>query len=181
MASTAGPKRFPIYLRYAALVASLAAVIAFGYTQNLHDREVVLVADLGNHLIAPVTGTIEYALIWTLIITAIEQSHPTPLHPGIYVAFDLIAWLAPTITMIIYLVAHAPYYQAKAMDIIPVVGTTPIAMGSRSRMSSALRLQWGSWLCMFAIHFAYFVWGCVATHKFRKSQRVFGESAKTAA
>ena len=49
---------FPVSLRFVAMLASLAAVICFGYSQGLHDTEVVEVADLGHHVVTPATGTV---------------------------------------------------------------------------------------------------------------------------
>ncbi|KAL4866975.1 hypothetical protein BDV12DRAFT_198704 [Aspergillus spectabilis] len=142
MASPAGPKPLPDYVRFAAMIASLAAVITFGYSQGLHDTDVVIVSDLGNPIIAPVTGTIEYALIWSLIIGSIELAHAVPIHPGIYVAgtgYDC--------------GRDIPNYDEKQVANVEHFGA---AKG----------------FLAVAIHFVYFVWACIATDKLRKSQRV---------
>ena len=45
-------------LRIIAFIASLASVIAFGWSQGKHDGNIVETSDLGHHVIAPVTGTV---------------------------------------------------------------------------------------------------------------------------
>ncbi|KAL4957570.1 hypothetical protein BDW69DRAFT_156113 [Aspergillus filifer] len=103
--------RVTLSLRFIAFISSLASVIAFGWSQQKHDRNIVETSDLGHHVIAPVTGTIEYTLIWSLIIIPVELSTPITLHPALAVAFDLIAWAAPLATVCIYLALHGPYYS----------------------------------------------------------------------
>lgn len=57
--------RISIYLRFVALIASLAAVIAFAYSQALHDSGIVLAPDLGQHMVTPATGTVSQSiLLW---------------------------------------------------------------------------------------------------------------------
>lgn len=120
--------RIPIYLRFVALIASLAAVAGFSYSQVNHDNEMVLTADLGHHMVTPATATVsqssmasrttallillqtQYAFIWSLIIIPIELSTPVALHPGIYVAFDLLAWTTVTVGVVLYLLFMWPYY-----------------------------------------------------------------------
>jgi hypothetical protein len=55
-------QRLSLCLRFVTIVASLAAVISFGYTQDLHDRDVLTAADLGHHIVSPVTGTVSFTL-----------------------------------------------------------------------------------------------------------------------
>lgn len=52
----------------------------------------------------------EYTFVWSLIIASIELSLPVPIHPAIYLTFDLCAWAALVSTLIIYLTLHEPYY-----------------------------------------------------------------------
>ncbi|KAL4880309.1 hypothetical protein BJY04DRAFT_80219 [Aspergillus karnatakaensis] len=172
-----GPRRLPIYLRFGAMVASLASVIAFGYSQDHHDREVVLTEDMGGHVIAPVTGTVEYTLIWSLIIGCIELAHKPPIHPGIYVAFDLIAWIAPTVTLALYLAMHEPYFSGDGYN----CGRDWRANCIGKQVASVEHFGTAMGFLAVIIHFMYFVWACIATDRLRKSQRAAGGGAKTAA
>ncbi|KAL4735128.1 hypothetical protein BDV11DRAFT_39893 [Aspergillus similis] len=164
--------RVSIYFRCLALVASLAAVISFAYSQDAHDRGVVLTEDLGHHLVTPATGTTEYAFIWSLIILSIELSSPVDIHPGIYVAFDFLAWAAVATGVSLYLGIQEPYYTGDGY-----------ACGRDYRECDGKRVasveHFGTAMGFLAvvIHFGFFVWACRATDKVRKSQRVLKEGA----
>ncbi|KAL4987370.1 hypothetical protein BDW68DRAFT_177860 [Aspergillus falconensis] len=159
--------RVSICLRSLALLASLAAVVAFAYSQDAHDRGVVVTQDLGHHLVTPATGTTEYAFIWSLIILSIELSSPTDLHPGIYVAFDLLAWAAVAAGVSLYLGVQEPYYTG---DGYTCGGVYPDCDGKRVARVEHFGTAMG--FLAIVIHFGFFVWACRATDKLRKSQRV---------
>ncbi|KAL4916760.1 hypothetical protein BDW62DRAFT_185545 [Aspergillus aurantiobrunneus] len=170
MASSASTKwhsqPVAIGLRFLALVSSLAALVAFAYSQNRHDLEAVLVSDLGFHAVTPATGTIEYAFIWALIIVSIELSTPFALHPGLYVAFDLIAWLGVAVGVFMYLGVMEPYY------------TRPYTCGrdypdcNGKQVADVEHFATAMALLTLVINFGFFVVACRATDKLRKSQRV---------
>ncbi|RDW76863.1 uncharacterized protein DSM5745_06855 [Aspergillus mulundensis] len=163
--------RLSICLRSVALVASLAGVIAFAYSQDLHDRGIVLTEDLGHHLISPATGTIEYSFIWTLIILSIELSTPLDLHPGLYVAFDFIAWAAVTVGLCLYLAIMQPYYTGDGYT---------CGRGYRCNGKRVANVEhFGTAMGFLAvlIHFGFFVWACRATDRLRKSRRVSKKAA----
>ncbi|KAL4783808.1 hypothetical protein BJX76DRAFT_357593 [Aspergillus varians] len=161
-------QRVSVCLRFVALIASLAAVIAFAYSQNLHDMEVVTTADMGHHMVTQATGTTEYAFIWSLIIISIELSTPVDLHPGIYVTFDLIAWVAPAIGICLYLASMEPYYAGDGYS-----------CGRDYRDCDGKQIanveHFGSAMGFLAVivHFGFFVRACRATDKLRKSQRTW--------
>ncbi|KAF9891804.1 hypothetical protein FE257_003285 [Aspergillus nanangensis] len=98
-------------LRAIAGFSSLAALAAFGWSQSMHDSDEVVVSDLGHALVSPVVGAVQYTFVWSLIILPVRMSMSGPLHPGIYVTFDLFAWAAILATMIIYLMLMAPYFS----------------------------------------------------------------------
>ncbi|KAL2851882.1 hypothetical protein BJY01DRAFT_107169 [Aspergillus pseudoustus] len=164
-------QRLPICLRFTTIIASLAAVISFGYTQGLHDREVVTSPDLGQHLITPVTGTTEYAFIWSLIIFSVELATPIPFHPGIYIAFDFIAFAAVSVALCLYLALMEPYFTG---------GYTCGRLEPDCDGKQAANVEFFGTAMGFVaviIHFGFFVWACRATDKLRKSQRVAKDAA----
>ncbi|KAL2812952.1 hypothetical protein BJX63DRAFT_395310 [Aspergillus granulosus] len=159
-------QRPSLCLRFVTIVTSLAAVISFGYTQGLHDRDVLTAADLGHHLITPVTGTTEYALIWSLIIFSIELATPIPTHPGIYIAFDFIAFAAVAVALSLYLALMEPYltggYDCGRLE--------PGCDGKQAANIEHFGTAMG--FLAVIIHFGFFVWACRATDKLRKGQQV---------
>ncbi|KAL6231233.1 hypothetical protein BDW75DRAFT_244083 [Aspergillus navahoensis] len=157
--------RVSICLRSLALVTSLAAVIAFAYSQDAHDRGVVVTQDLGHHLVTPVTGTAEYAFIWSLIILSIELSSPVDLHPGIYIVFDLLAWATVATGVSLYLGIHEPYYTG---DGYTCGRGYPDCDGKRVANVEHFGTAMG--FLVIVIHFGFFVRACHATDKLRKSQ-----------
>ncbi|KAL2843569.1 hypothetical protein BJX68DRAFT_270064 [Aspergillus pseudodeflectus] len=159
-------QRLSLCLRFVTIVASLAAVISFGYTQDLHDRDVLTAADLGHPVIAPVTGTTEYALVWSLIIFSVELATPTPIHPGIYIAFDFIAFAAVTVALCLYLAIMKPYYTGG----YTCGRTEPDCNGKQAAYVEHFGTAVG--FVAVIIHFGFFVWACRATDKLRKSLRV---------
>ncbi|KAL4940281.1 hypothetical protein BDV06DRAFT_196963 [Aspergillus oleicola] len=169
--------RVTLSLRFIAFISSLAAVIAFGWSQNEHDQNRVETSDLGHHVIAPVTGTIEYTMIWSLIIIPIELSTPMTLHPALFVTFDLIAWIAPLAAVCIYLALHAPYYSGSGYP------CGNMAYGECDGKQVANVEHFGTAVLFLAviIHFALFVIACRATDKMRKGQsgekKVIGNAA----
>ncbi|KAL4899843.1 hypothetical protein BDW74DRAFT_106508 [Aspergillus multicolor] len=159
--------RVSIGLRSIALVASLAGIIAFAYSQDLHDRGVVLTEDLGHHIVTPSTGTIEYSFIWSLIILSIELSNPLDLHPSLYVAFDFLAWAAVTVGLCLYLAIMEPYYTGDGYT---------CGRGYRDcngkRVANVEHFGTAMGFLAVVIHFGFFVWACSAADKLRKSQHV---------
>ncbi|KAL3462255.1 hypothetical protein BJX64DRAFT_259516 [Aspergillus heterothallicus] len=159
-------QRLSICLRFVTILASLAAVTSFGYTQDLHDRDVLTAADLGHHLVTPATGTTEYALVWSLIIFSVELATPVPIHPGIYIAFDFIAFAALTVALSLYLAIMEPYftggYECGRLE--------PGCDGKQAANVEHFGTAMGFLAAI--IHFGFFVWACRATDKLRKSQRV---------
>ncbi|KAL4994644.1 hypothetical protein BDV10DRAFT_188845 [Aspergillus recurvatus] len=164
--------RASICIRSIALVASLAAVIAFAYSQNVHDRGVVVTQDLGHHLVTPATGTTEYAFIWSLIILSIELSLPIDLHPGIYVAFDLLAWAAVATGVSLYLGIQEPYYTGNGYT---CGRDYPECDGKR--VASVEHFGTAMGFLAIVIHFGFFVLACRATDKLRKSRHLSRKGA----
>ncbi|KAJ0426697.1 hypothetical protein BJY00DRAFT_339 [Aspergillus carlsbadensis] len=159
-------QRLSLSLRFVTIIASLAAVISFGYTQGLHDRDVLTAADLGHHIVTPVTGTTEYALVWSLIIFSVELATPGPIHPGIYIAFDFIAFAAVTVALCLYLAFMEPYYTGG----YSCGRTEPDCDGKQAAYVEHFGTAVG--FIAVIIHFGFFVWACRATDKLRKSLRV---------
>ncbi|KAL4757817.1 uncharacterized protein BDW70DRAFT_105910 [Aspergillus foveolatus] len=162
-----------IYLRCLVLIASLAAVISFAYSQDAHDRGVVLTEDLGHHLVTPATGTTEYAFIWSLIILSIELSSPVAIHPGVYVAFDFLAWTAVATGLSLYLAMHEPYYTGDGYTCGRDYREYRDCDGKQ--IASVEHFGTAMGFLAVVIHFGFFVWACRATDKLRKSQRVLKE------
>ncbi|KAL4793763.1 hypothetical protein BDV19DRAFT_213263 [Aspergillus venezuelensis] len=154
-------------LRFIAFIASLASVIAFGWSQGKHDGNIVVTSDLGHHFIAPVTGTIEYTLIWSLIIIPVELSTPITLHPALSVTFDLIAWAAPLATVCIYLALHGPYYSGDGYP----CGREAYGDCNGRQVANVEHFGTAMLFLAVAIHFGLFVMACRATDKLRKGQR----------
>lgn len=50
--------RTSICLRFVAAISSLAALIAFGWSQSMFGSDTVMVADLGHEVVSPVTGAV---------------------------------------------------------------------------------------------------------------------------
>ncbi|KAL4933210.1 uncharacterized protein BDV17DRAFT_286887 [Aspergillus undulatus] len=163
-------QRISICLRFVALIVSLAGVIAFGWAQGQHDGQQpeVLTEDLGNHLLAPVTGTIEYTLIWSLIIIPVELSTPTVLQPGLYVAFDLIAWIAPSVAVSLYLAIQEPYYTGEGYT----CGRNASPSCDGKEVANVEHFGTAMVFLAIIIHLGLFAAACRATDKLRKSQRV---------
>ncbi|KAL3470331.1 hypothetical protein BJX99DRAFT_239719 [Aspergillus californicus] len=160
-------QRLSIWLRFVAMIASLVAVIAFGYAQYRHDNEEVVLSDLGHHVVTPATGTTEYAFIWSLMVVAIELSTPVPIHPGIYVAFDLIAFLAVTVGVAIYLAIMSPYYSGDGYRCGRL-----FADCDGKQLANVEHFATAMAFLGAVIHLGFFVMACRATDKLRKSQRV---------
>ncbi|KAL2860969.1 uncharacterized protein BJX67DRAFT_386127 [Aspergillus lucknowensis] len=160
-------QRLSICLRSIAMVASLAAVVSFAYSQDLHDREVVETADLGHHVVTPATGTTEYAFIWSLIILAVELATPVPIHPAIYIAFDFIAFAAVTVALCLYLALIEPYYSG---DGYTCARLEPGCNGKQVANVEHFATAMG--FLAVIIHFGFFAWACRATDKLRKTQRL---------
>ncbi|KAE8366149.1 hypothetical protein BDV27DRAFT_125779 [Aspergillus caelatus] len=153
-----------ICLRFTAVISSLAALIAFGYSQSMFEGDMVIVEDLGSAAVSPVTGAAEYTFVWSLIIASIELSLPVPIHPAIYLTFDLCAWAALVATLIVYLAVQEPYYTR---------GYSCGVNGGRNCDGQLVANveHFGTAMAFIAviIHFGFFVWACRATHKTRKS------------
>ncbi|OGM40829.1 hypothetical protein ABOM_010554 [Aspergillus bombycis] len=157
--------RTSVCLRFAAAISSLAALIAFGYSQSMFESDMVIVEDLGHAVVSPVTGAAEYTFVWSLIIASIELSLPVPIHPAIYLTFDLFAWAALVITLIIYLMLMEPYYTGDGYS-------CGINGGPNCDGKLVANVEhFGTAMAFIAvvIHFGFFVWACRATHKTRKS------------
>ncbi|KAA8648667.1 uncharacterized protein ATNIH1004_004552 [Aspergillus tanneri] len=103
-------QRTSISLRVIATICSLATLIVFGWSQTMFESDMLVVEDLGNAMVSPITGAAEYTFIWSLVILSVELSLPIPIHPGIFIAFDLLAWAALVVTLILYLLLMQPYY-----------------------------------------------------------------------
>ncbi|KAL4963699.1 uncharacterized protein BDV14DRAFT_176188 [Aspergillus stella-maris] len=169
--------RVTLSLRFVAFIASLASVIAFGWSQGNHDGNIVETSDLGNHVIAPVTGTIEYTLIWSLIIIPVELSTPVTLHPALSVTFDLLAWAAPLVTVCIYLALHEPYYSGDGYSCGNMAGREC----NGKQVANVEHFGTAMLFLAVIIHFTLFVMACRATDNLRKGQRgekkVVGDAA----
>ncbi|KAB8254277.1 hypothetical protein BDV32DRAFT_157117 [Aspergillus pseudonomiae] len=157
--------RTSIYLRFATAISSLAALIAFGYSQSMFEGDMVIVTDLTHALVSPVTGATEYTFVWSLIIASIELSLPVPIHPAIYLTFDLFAWAALVSTLIIYLVFMEPYFTGGGYSC--GVNGGPDCDGKL--VANVEHFGTAMAFIALVIHFGFFVWACRATHKMRKS------------
>lgn len=49
--------------------------------------------------------------MWSLVVIPIQLSSPSPLHPGIYVSFDLLAWTTVLAVTLIYYLLMEPYFS----------------------------------------------------------------------
>ncbi|KAB8233545.1 hypothetical protein ETB97_003643 [Aspergillus alliaceus] len=157
-------QRTSIFLRSVAAISSLAALIAFGWSQTMFDSDMVIVEDAGNSMVSPVTGATEYTFVWSLIIASVELSLSVPIHPAIYVTFDLLAWAALVISMTLYLLLMNPYYTRDGYSC--GVNGRPNCNGK----AVADIEHFGTAMAFIAliIHFGYFVWSCRAVDKMRK-------------
>ncbi|KAI9375911.1 hypothetical protein BJX61DRAFT_41302 [Aspergillus egyptiacus] len=164
--STCTKQRLLTGFRAVAMIASLAAVIAFAYSQGQHDGGEVETSDLGHHVVTPATGTTEYGFIWSLVILSIELATPVPIHPGIYIAFDFIAFAAMTVGIALYLAIHEPYYSG---DGYSCGRYYPECNGKQVANVEHFATAMG--FLAVIIHFGFFVWACRAADKLRKSQR----------
>ncbi|KAL5363772.1 hypothetical protein BJX96DRAFT_156219 [Aspergillus floccosus] len=151
-------------LRIAAGICSLAALVAFGWSQTNFDNHEVLAEDLGAPFISPVVGVLEYTLIWSLLAVSIRLSSLSPIHPAIYVTFDCIAWAALLAIMILYLALMSPYYSGDGYS-------CPNYSADCIGKTVANVEHFGTAMALLAvlIHFGLFVWACRVADKFRKS------------
>ncbi|EAU31693.1 conserved hypothetical protein [Aspergillus terreus NIH2624] len=156
--------RAVVSLRIVAGISSLAALVAFGWSQNNFDNGEVLVEDLGAPVISPVVGILEYTLIWSLLAVSIRLSSQSPIHPAIYVTFDCIAWAGLLAITILYLALMSPYYSGDGYS-CPTYTTDCIGK------TVANVEHFGTAMALLAviIHFGLFVWACRIADKFRKS------------
>ncbi|KAH3191372.1 hypothetical protein KXV92_002873 [Aspergillus fumigatus] len=91
-------------LRTAALVTSAAGFISLAWSITHHKD---ISDDGAGGINSIVLGTIAYAFLWSLVALTIRLT-PRRIHPGIYLAFDLIAFLANVIAGSIGLAVLAP-------------------------------------------------------------------------
>ncbi|EAW09011.1 uncharacterized protein ACLA_077580 [Aspergillus clavatus NRRL 1] len=94
-------------LRGAALLTSAAGFIAFAWSLKEHERENVFDDGAGS-ISAIVLGTTAYACLWSLVLLTVRLLMTGWIHPGVYIAFDMIAFLANTIGASMSLAVLAP-------------------------------------------------------------------------
>ncbi|RJE24145.1 hypothetical protein PHISCL_03519 [Aspergillus sclerotialis] len=154
-------------VRILAGLSSLISFACFIYGQQAHETGLIDTADLGSPFVSPVLYCVEFAFVWSLVVIPIQLSSPYPLHPGIYVTFDLLAWVTVIPIIIVFFLLMEPYfsdggYSCRSPDVWPCDGK-----------SAAITEQVGSAFALFSavLHFGLFVWACRATDKLRKSVR----------
>lgn len=55
---------------------------------------------------------VEFAMVWSLVAIPIQASSPSPIHPGIHVAFDLLAWSTVLATTLVFFPMMQPYFSS---------------------------------------------------------------------
>ncbi|GFF62958.1 hypothetical protein IFM51744_11056 [Aspergillus udagawae] len=139
-------------LRTAALLTSAAGFISLAWSITHHKG----ISDDGAGSISSIVlGTIAYAFLWSLVALTIRLI-PRRIHPGIYLAFDLIAFLANAITGSIGLAVLAPVMEG---------GYSCYSAGCDG--DAVLRVEIFAYMVVFVnvvVHLMLVVWASWACH-----------------
>ncbi|KAL2830839.1 hypothetical protein BDW59DRAFT_169998 [Aspergillus cavernicola] len=151
-----------IGLRLLSIATSLPVFPALAWAMSAHSD--VFNDGVGIGLIPGVVAGTAYAFLWSCIVLVIHLAFRKPIHPGIYLAFDFIAFgllASVTILMIIFI---EPFLNS----------AYSCESGSSCKGEALRRVEWFEAvmaLICCATHFVLFVWACWATDKDRKSKK----------
>ncbi|KAE8378993.1 hypothetical protein BDV26DRAFT_260375 [Aspergillus bertholletiae] len=148
-------------LRIAAIVSAFTSVIVFAWATKAHEN--VWIDFNGGSMCAIILGTASYAVLWSLVPLTARLLLRRSLRPGVYIAFDFIAWgavfAATVVTMVMLVpigVSGYSYLRSAGMDTtLPKVECFGFAMA----------------LLTAVLHFVLFVWACWACDRQRKQPR----------
>ncbi|KAB8270439.1 hypothetical protein BDV30DRAFT_241432 [Aspergillus minisclerotigenes] len=145
-------------LRIAAIVSAFTTLVVFAWAIKAHDR---VYTDIdGASLCAMILATASYAVIWSLVPLTVRLLIRRTLHPGVYIAFDFIAYgavFATTVVTMILLIPNAEsgYAYRKSAYIDTTLPKVEFFGFATALLTSVL-------------HFVLFVWACWACDRRRK-------------
>ncbi|GFF74386.1 hypothetical protein IFM60648_06957 [Aspergillus lentulus] len=146
-------------LRTAALLTSAAGFISLAWSITHHEG---ISDDGAGSINSVVLGTVAYAFLWSLVALTIRLI-PRRIHPGIYLAFDMIAFLANAITGSIGLAVLAPVMEG---------GYSCYSTGCDG--DAVLRVEIFAYVVVFVnvvVHLMLVVWASWACHTERRGKR----------
>ncbi|KAJ5232902.1 hypothetical protein N7468_005858 [Penicillium chermesinum] len=91
-----------VTLRFGALLCQLICVICFSWALAEHEKGIAYIDGLGSGWSSINLGTSSYAFLWSATFLTVVAFNRR-VHPGIGIAFDLLAFLAQMITVAFYL------------------------------------------------------------------------------
>ncbi|KAL4865089.1 hypothetical protein BDV12DRAFT_175152 [Aspergillus spectabilis] len=151
-----------IGLRTLSIITSLPVIPALAWAIPAHDD--VANDGVGYGLVPGVVAGTAYAFLWSTIALTVRLALHRSIHPGVYLAFDFIAFgllASLAILMIIF--------------IEPFVSSAYSCIHGASCAGDALRrVEWfGAIMALVccATHFVLFVWACWATDQDRKIRK----------
>ncbi|KAE8154637.1 hypothetical protein BDV25DRAFT_147583 [Aspergillus avenaceus] len=150
-----------ISIRLAAIATSFTALIIFAWATTAHHR--VFTDTNGASLCGIILGPISYALLWSLVSLTILLVLRRSVHPGIYIAFDFIAFgavLGATIPVMLIMVPVGEGGYPKLHG-----------PGKDTKLPKVEYFGYTTTLLNSVFHFILFVWACWACDYYRKRAR----------
>ncbi|KAF7585766.1 hypothetical protein BBP40_010153 [Aspergillus hancockii] len=155
-----------VSFRIAAIASAFTAVVVFAWATRAHQKLGIYADTDGAPLCGMILATTSYSLLWSMVpLTARLLLHRS-LHPGVYVAFDFIAFgavFATTIvTMILLIPAAEGGYACRGGG---------YGVCRNNTLSNVEFFGYAIALLDSMLHFVLFVWACWACHRHRKQPR----------
>ncbi|KAL4914371.1 hypothetical protein BDW62DRAFT_220180 [Aspergillus aurantiobrunneus] len=151
-----------ISVRILSIITSLPAFPALAWTIPAHND---VHTDSGGHsIVGGVVAGTAYAFLWSTIVLISRLAFHRPIHPGIYIAFDFIAFGLITSFTVLLMTFTEPY-----VDRSYTCRTGISCSGDTLR-----RVEWfGAIMALIccATHLGLFVWACWATDIVRKMKK----------
>ncbi|KAL3455209.1 hypothetical protein BJX64DRAFT_78278 [Aspergillus heterothallicus] len=151
-----------VSLRALSILTSLATFPALAWIIPAHDH--VINDGVGSGVTPGVVASTAYAFLWSTIVLILRYIVNISIHPGVYIAFDFLAFglLAGwTIVMVLFIEPFVDMaYSCRSVDDCD---------GDLLRKVEWFGGVMGLVCC--SVHFLLFVWACWAMDRERKSRR----------
>ncbi|KAE8358935.1 hypothetical protein BDV27DRAFT_163123 [Aspergillus caelatus] len=148
-------------LRIAAIVSAFTTLVVFAWAIKAHDH---VYTDLnGASLCVMILATASYAVLWSLVPLTAWLLLRRSLHPGVYIAFDFIAFAAVFATTLVTMIVLTPIAEGGYSCRRSVCIDTTLPKVEFFGFAMALLTS--------VLHFILFVWACWACDRHRKQPR----------
>ncbi|CEL10424.1 hypothetical protein ASPCAL13543 [Aspergillus calidoustus] len=151
--------RVLLSLRVLSILTSLAALSTLAWTIPAHEN--VSNDGVGSGVTPGVVASTAYAFLWSSTVLILRYILHTPIHPGVYLAFDFIAFGLLAGCTIVMVIMIEPFFNS----------SYACAVGNNCDGGLLARVEWfGAFMGLVccAIHLGLFVWACWATDRERK-------------